>query len=209
MVDEMESNLGMILPERKKGSETFHFDKKSLGIELLEFWQWSCSDLVSNAIRGKLAEFIVAKALEIDKNVRNEWDSYDLNYKGIKIEVKTSSYLQSWNQKSLSKIIFRINPTRAWDYNTSKFAEESKRQSDLYVFCLLNQKEKSDVDPLNLSQWDFFILITSILNEKAPEQKTISLSSLKKMKPYEVKFIDLKKVVDKIINENHMIREIP
>jgi len=29
------------------------------------------------------------------------------------------------------------------------------------------------------------------------------------MKPYEVKFIDLKKVVDKIINENHMIREIP
>lgn len=37
------------------------------------------SDLVSNSIRGKLAEFIVAKALGVDTNMaRDEWQSYDL-----------------------------------------------------------------------------------------------------------------------------------
>jgi hypothetical protein len=51
-----------------------------LETELIEFWQWSISDLVSNVSRGVLAEFIVAKALEINtvSNVRDEWAAYDL-----------------------------------------------------------------------------------------------------------------------------------
>jgi len=31
-----------------------------------DFWRWSASDLLSNALRGVLAEFIVARALGID-----------------------------------------------------------------------------------------------------------------------------------------------
>jgi len=74
----------------------------------MDFWKLSVSDLLSNTTRGTLAEFIVAMAMDIDlSNFREEWDAYDLETKnGIKIEVKTSAYLQSWFQKNYSKIIF-------------------------------------------------------------------------------------------------------
>lgn len=38
-----------------------------------------------------------------------EWDAVDIIYKGIKIEVKSSGYLQSWNYDKLSKIRFDIS----------------------------------------------------------------------------------------------------
>ena len=56
-----------------------------------------------------LAEFIVASAIDVLKNPREEWDAYDLITKeGLKIEIKSSSYLQSWDQTELSKIIFGV-----------------------------------------------------------------------------------------------------
>jgi hypothetical protein len=30
----------------------------------------------------------------------------------------------------------------------------------LYVFCLLAHKDKSTLDPLNMDQWQFFVLAT-------------------------------------------------
>jgi hypothetical protein len=53
---------------RRTGDEPFHIDETLLSIKLLDFWRWSVSDLVSNLTRGRLAEFIVAMALEIDVN---------------------------------------------------------------------------------------------------------------------------------------------
>ena len=56
-----------------------------------------------------MAEFIVASAIEVLEKPREEWDAYDLIAKsGLKIEIKSSSYLQSWEQSELSKIIFGI-----------------------------------------------------------------------------------------------------
>lgn len=49
----------------KSGEELFHLDDQVLGWNLLSFWRWSTSDLVSNATRGRLAEFIVTQALGI------------------------------------------------------------------------------------------------------------------------------------------------
>ena len=37
----------------------------NVNYKVIDFWKWSVSDLVSNATRGRLAEFIVAKALKI------------------------------------------------------------------------------------------------------------------------------------------------
>lgn len=81
----------------KTGKEQFCYDGKSLNISLLNFWQWCDSDLLNNALRGHLAEFIVATAVEADLSlIRNEWVEYDLlTPEGIKIEVKSAAYVQT------------------------------------------------------------------------------------------------------------------
>ncbi|MCB0035652.1 MAG: hypothetical protein KDE51_16580, partial [Anaerolineales bacterium] len=62
----------------KSGQEPFTDNGQPLPLTLLDFWQWSSSDLVNNALRGVLAEFIVASALGCQTPTRTEWDAYDL-----------------------------------------------------------------------------------------------------------------------------------
>lgn len=86
---------------RKTGSERLHNDGKEISVQLVDFWRWSASDLLSNATRGVFAEFIIASALGLVDNVRAEWGSYDLKTrKGKRIEIKSAAYLQSWHQKA-------------------------------------------------------------------------------------------------------------
>ena len=154
---------------------------------------------MGNALRGVLAEFIVASAIDTLDNPREEWDAYDLKTKkGLKIEIKSSSYLQNWDQKEFSKIIFGIQPTIKWDDTTNKRTTNKIRQSDIYIFCVLSHKDKKSVNPLNLSQWDFYILETKILNEKVKNQKTITLSSLLKLNPIQIKYDKLKAETERI-----------
>src|SRR5215510_14221344 len=105
-------NLGKLKIEQKSGNENFIFNGQNTEKILLDYWKWCVSDLISNTTRGTFAEFIVSMALEIDlTGVREEWDAYDIETKnGIKIEIKTSAYLQTWLQKDYSKINFSIKP---------------------------------------------------------------------------------------------------
>ena len=169
----------------------------------MSFWQWSSSELLGNTLRGILAEFIVASTIDILDKPREEWDAYDLKTKnGLKIEIKSSSYLQSWEQTELSKIIFGIQPTSNWDYSTNKRSEVKIRQSDVYIFCVLSHKDKNTVNPLNLNQWDFYILETKVLNEKVKTQKSITLSSLLKLNPIKIKYDGLKREIEQIEEAN-------
>ena len=63
---------------RKSGDEYFSLSGEPLDLRLSAFWQWSSSDLVSNAMRGVLAEFIVASSLGLADGVRNQLDAFDL-----------------------------------------------------------------------------------------------------------------------------------
>ena len=179
----MKSNLGRLTPSLKSGSECFHSSGQNLGFDLLNFWSWNCSDLVSNATRGRLAEFIVAKALGITTDgVRDEWGAYDLiTPADIKIEVKSASYLQSWSRKDLSKICFAVPKTREWNLDTNVLSPEQRRQADVYVFALLAHEDKQTIDPLDLSQWKFYVLPTCVLNARARSQHSITLPSLEKL----------------------------
>ena len=191
--------LPAIKTVQKTGKETFYLDGKKLPLDVLSFWKWSSSELLGNALRGVLAEFIVASTIDILDKPREEWDAYDLKTKtGLKIEIKSSSYLQSWEQVELSKIIFGIQPTSDWDYSINKRSKEKMRQSDIYIFCVLSHKDKSSVNPLDLSQWDFYILETKVLNEKVKTQKTITLSSLLKLNPIKIKYDNLKQEIEYI-----------
>ena len=98
--------LSAIETVKKTGKEPFTLNGEELPFDVSAFWRWSSSDLLGNALRGVLAEFIVASALGITERPREEWDAYDLiTPSGLKVEVKSSAYLQSWQQTKLSKIM--------------------------------------------------------------------------------------------------------
>jgi hypothetical protein len=194
----LNTELGRIKITRKTGSEKFHYERKELETELIEFWQWSTSDLVSNVSRGVLAEFVVAKALDIDtvSNVRDEWAAYDLETPdGIKVEVKSAAYVQSWYQNKLSTISFRTPKTLVWDPDTNTRNSEPSRVANIYVFALLSHKDKKSIDPMNLNQWSFYVLPTTILDERTRSQHSITLPTLERLSGGSVTFYDLKEKV--------------
>lgn len=167
----------------KTGQENFSHDSKAVSHTLLDFWRWSVSDILSNATRGRLAEFIVATATNIDiKQVRDEWGAYDLlTPYGIKIEVKSAAYLQTWEQKKLSKISFSTKLSMPWDWEIDKRSTVAVRSADVYVFCLLHHQDKATVDPMNLNQWEFYVLATEELNNYTRSQHSITLNSLRRL----------------------------
>lgn len=176
-------------PKRLSGNETFHANGKDLKLPLLKFWQWVGSDLRSNAMRGRLAEYLVARDLGLGGGVRREWLAHDLTAKdGTRVEVKSAAYVQSWTQRRPSLISFDIRPTLGWDPDTAKFGDTRCRQSDVYVFSLLHEKDEAKMDPLNVAHWQFFVLATQVLNEHCSSQKTITLRKLQALKPEEVTF---------------------
>lgn len=190
-------NLGLKKVTRKTGQEIFLSKRVSKKIRLLEFWQWSTSDLLTNTTRGILAEFIVATDLGVDGMLQNDWESYDLTSEnGIKIEVKASAYIQTWHQTKLSKITYSIKPTVGWNPVTNTFEGTPQRHSDYYIFCLLHHKDQKTINPLDLDQWTFYVLNTRTLDEKLPNQKTITLSSLLKLNPVECKYGQINKVLN-------------
>lgn len=191
-------DLGRIQTERKSGDEPLHANGTPLGVSLREFWQWSGSDLISNAQRGILAEFLVARALGLDRGVRTEWDAYDLETEsGIKVEVKASGFVQSWAQERFSSVCFDIAPKLSWDASTNLSATEAARPADVYVFAVHSHTEQASIDPLNVNQWEFYVLGTIVLNEECSRQKKISLGTLKRLCPRAVPFQQLAEAVAK------------
>ncbi len=140
--------LGRIPRVRRDGTERLHSAGADLGFDLLGFWKWSVSDLVSNATRGRLAEYIIATAIGAADGVRDEWAAYDLlDPRGISIEVKSAAYIQTWHQDRLSTICFNCAPSRAWDPETDRQSDVKRRQAEAYVFALLAHQHQATSDP--------------------------------------------------------------
>lgn len=166
-----------------KASDTIVDGKKTVA-SVMEYWAWAHSDLMDNAERGALAEFLVAKAVGDKSDHRVNWDRYDVTSdEGITIEVKTSAYLQSWGQDKLSVLNFGIGKTYGYDNKTNSYENERKRQADVYVFCVFKEKDQENVNVLDTSQWDFYVLSVKRLNEDTyyADRKSISLAALLKL----------------------------
>ena len=174
---------GVISIKKLKGAETFKKAEGSplVAADILDYWSWAYSDIVGNTNRGALAEFIVARAIGSEAEVRNDWAAYDLETpNGIKVEVKSSAYLQSWHQTAVSAPSFSIRKAKEWSPETNEFGEESLRHSDVYVFCLLAYKgDKRLLDPLDLSQWEFYVVKTSEIDRIFGERSSISINRVK------------------------------
>lgn len=204
----MPQDLRRLETQPKMGTEAFRFNGENLPFDLLSFWQWSSSDLVSNAMRGVLAEFIVAKSLGISTTtVRTEWDAFDLiTEEGLRIEVKSAAYLQSWHQTKYSSISFNVQKKRGWDAMTNYQPVEATRSADVYVFALLAHQDKQTIDPLDLNQWQFYVLPTEVLNQRQRSQYSITLKSLESLAGKALSFLALKDAVQEAAQVNVRMR---
>lgn len=205
-------DFGPIEIQRRTGNELFHDNECPLGFDLLSFWQWSASDIISNATRGVIAEYLVAHVLGVDRNsVREEWAAYDLlTSEGIKIEVKSAAYIQSWHQDQPSKITFRVPKTRAWDRDSNQQSNEMQRQADVYVFALLANKDQATIDPLDVSQWEFYVVHTALLDNRTRSQHSITLPSLRGLANESVAYSGLKyAILEAAIRQKNWITNQP
>lgn len=164
----------------RDGSEQFHRASRPIGRTVHDLWCWASSDLLSNTMRAVAAEFLVATAIGADTSrPREPWATFDLTSStGIKVEVKASGYLQSWAQSDYSSISFDVKCTRAWDPATNQYVGEPCRHADVYVFALLAHRDKDTADPLDVGQWEFYVLSTPVLNARTRSQTSITLASL-------------------------------
>lgn len=172
---------GVIVPARMTGDEPLTVGGEPLaGGPVIDFWRWSMSSLLDNTVRGLFAEYLVARALGVTHaGVRVEWDAVDIvTESGLRVEVKSVSFLQSWAQTRASTPTVSIPETRAWDAHTSRFDPESRRQADAYVVCVLDVTDVANMDPLNLDRWRFLVVPTRVLNAEVPGQKSIVLHRL-------------------------------
>ncbi|HEX3678255.1 MAG TPA: hypothetical protein VHU90_00890 [Galbitalea sp.] len=109
-----------------------------------DFWKFALGDLRMNNARGYLAELIVATALGLQEVRRVERDSYDILWKEITIEVKSSAYLQSWGQRRLSDI--RFTGLKGTRFHARHDCDPAGKcfNAMVYVFCVQTAKQHSD-----------------------------------------------------------------
>ena len=139
-------------------------------------------------------------ALGATEKPRVEWDKYDLvTPGGVSIEVKSSAYLQSWNNPKPSTIVFDIGPKAWWDAATNTYATERERSAKVYVFCVFEEQDRQKADPLDLSQWFFLVCATSLLNEWFGEQKSVRLGVLKMKNLKRLRFEEIASAVEEVV----------
>jgi hypothetical protein len=173
----------MLIPNKKTHLDPDAIFTQPSGNEAFtvkQFWQWAFSDLQQNNLRGILAEFIIARALDIDLKLRSSWDDYDLiTADGIKIEVKCGAYLQNWKQSKHSELVFGGLCGQVWDEINGKRGGEGQYRADVYVFAVQNSLTHDEYDALDLSQWEFYLLHKKELEQR--KTKSISLSVVKRV----------------------------
>ena len=128
---------------------------------------------------------------------------------GVKVEVKSAGYIQSWFQKDYSSISFVVKARRGWDALTNVQAQIASRKADVYVFALLAHKDQDTVDPLDLSQWRFYVVLTRTLDERKRSQHSIALRSLEQLSGGALRYDELAASVDAAAGRGGPSREAP
>ncbi|MBQ1122221.1 hypothetical protein [Streptomyces sp. B15] len=154
---------------------TEQFSTGDFGV--VDFWRFAMSDLKMNNVRGYLAEFLVHRALG-SARPREEWAGHDAETSdGLRVEVKTSAYLQVWEQRHPSTIRFEGLRSKLWSPRTGQ-ADKATYNADVYVFAVQTARSHEEYDPLDLDQWEFHVLARSIL--VALNQQSMALSTVRK-----------------------------
>ena len=183
------------------GKEPFVFDGESVGFDFLDFWKFHYSNLYN--LQNEIAEFVVSKALGIDNAQNNQyWTLWDISYRGQRIEVKETSYYHSFNQegKVSRRRVFGITKANGSYDPANSGNTEFCRQNDIYVFCLNTGDTKQSSHPLNLNNWEFYIVPTTVINERCGDNKTISLGRIRSLGFSAKRYNEIKIEIDNIID---------
>ncbi|MFI6875420.1 hypothetical protein ACIBL6_18465 [Streptomyces sp. NPDC050400] len=143
---------------------------------------------MTNTSRGLLAQFLVHTALG-STTQPDEWDCYDVaGEDGLRVEVKASAYLQSWEQRELSRISFSVDKRRPWTAGIG-FADDATYNADVYVFALHTAIRHEEYDPLVVSQWEFYAASRAAIADL--NQKSAGLATVRRIAQGPVGFDDL------------------
>lgn len=184
-----------------KGNEKFILNNKELDYGIIDFWIYKYSNIYN--MQEVIAEFIVEKALNMEKSHNTDyWTLFDILYRNCRIEVKETSYYHPWNDngKISNQRSFGIRKANS-NYEINEGENRFERQNDIYVFCLNTGTTKESSNPMNLNNWEFYIIPTFIINEKCGNNKTITLSRVRKL-TNAVTYDKIKKTIDDLIDEN-------
>lgn len=193
------------------GDEQFHIKDNPQNETVKDFWAWSMSRLLADGPRGDLAEFIVNTALGTDtKTAKRGWGECDIVYNGIRLEVKCSALLQAWERKTPTNPVFSISKTLNCDIQETETGYRyigrdglpPKRRSEAYVFCLFANSDRETADPLDLSQWLFYVVPTTVINERFGDRRSISLKGISRLGYEPIPYTDIKSAVDDLISEH-------
>ncbi len=169
-------------------------------IDINGFQKWATGNLVDNRNRGIFAEWMVGEALGCikPKAFRVEWDSFDLLYGDLKVEVKASGLSQTWNPHNATVPKFTISGVK-WTWLTKLEAKNfdlrgvehekrrsgiwiknnpPKRPADVYVFCLHEPLPATIENVKDTDTWVFWVVATRTLDEVLGAQKTLGLKKL-------------------------------
>ena len=181
------------------GKEKFVSQNKELEFGMLEFWCSKFSNIYN--IQEYIAEFLVEQALGIEKSHNTEyWTLFDILYKDYRIEIKETGYYHPWNENGKISEMRRFGITKA----NSKYENKDtnniyERQNDIYVFCLNVGKTKETSNPLNIDNWEFYIVPTKTINEVCKNNKSIGLNKVQKIAT-KVNYFEIKEYIDKLID---------
>ena len=179
-----------------------------------EFWEWAFGDLCDDDIKGIYAEWVVTKILSIPSARRVSWANSDIiTPEGVRIEIKSSAYWQSWKLvnedgslkqidsaqlENIGRSSIRFSGLMAKDATGLNGSSKTGYKSDLYIFCFQHEENPSRWNALNLDQWEFFVFKVQQLQKFAG--KSVSLKKLREYQPA-LNAIGLADEVSALVNE--------
>jgi hypothetical protein len=159
---------------------------------LLDFWRWAFGDLCDDDVKGIFAEWMVLKLLGIPGARRISWVNSDIiTPNQVRIEVKATSYWQSWKLLGEDGVEYpsplykpaldsqiRFGGLRARNaVSVAERAASRSLKSHLYVFAFQHQKDVVEWNAMDLSQWEFYILPASEVEQIGG--RSVSLPALR------------------------------
>ena len=142
--------------------------------------------LINNVDRGHYVECMIVLTLGEEWNLtsaKRGWAPWDIERDdGARLEVKQSAALQTWSladdapppRTSSFDIAFRKEP---WTKGADNPPYRPGRPADVYIFAWHPIKDHKAADHRCVEQWRFIV----VPERDLPNQKTISINSLKKL----------------------------
>lgn len=139
-------------------------DEPLIGVDatVTDFWRFALPDVTTNNVRGWLAEYLVWRAIGVERPVRVEWDTFDVLWGDIRIEVKSSAFVQRWAQRGDSKLAFTGLRGRVLDPATNDYTADATYNADVYVLTV-NLAGRERFEQLDIRQWRFAVLSRAAL----------------------------------------------